>query len=317
MLWVVLGITVLAAVALVIARLCYRMVFYNLNDGEKDPYAVPPGEQYAQVADRMLLQIRELDELPFEQIYIRSRDGLRLAARYYHFRDNGPVQIQFHGYRGNAIREYSGGNVMAMELGYNSIVVDERAHGKSEGHTISFGILEQYDCLDWVEYACKRFGKETPIILSGVSMGAATVLMASALDLPENVAAITADCPYSSPSAIIRKVCRDIKVPAWLAYPFIALGGWVFGGFKLWESSPVEAVKHTNIPIHLIHGEDDRFVPCEMSRRIYEACAGPKRLVTFPGAGHGLSYLVDTPKYHAAFKSFMGACGIIKEKESD
>lgn len=315
MLWGVLAVAVLAGLVLVAARFCYRLVFYNLNDREKDVYAVPPGEQYEKIADRMLEQIRKLETIPFEQVYIRSRDGLRLAARYYHFRDGGPVQIQFHGYRGNALREYSGGNVIAQELGYNSLVVDERAHGKSEGHTISFGILERYDCLDWIEYVNGRFGPDTTIVLSGVSMGAATVLMASELDLPANVAAITADCPYSSPGAIIRKVCADVGIPGWLAYPVVALGGWVFGGFKLWKSSAVKAVKHTTVPIQLIHGEDDRFVPCEMSYEIYEACAGPKRLVTFADAGHGLSYLVDTPKYHHAFKSFMDACGILKQKE--
>lgn len=315
MLWVVLGIAVVTGLVLVLARFCYRVVFYNLNDQEKDAYAVPPGEQYEKLADRMLSQIRDLEQLPFEQVYIQSRDGLRLAARYYHFHDNAPVQIQFHGYRGNAVREYSGGNVMAQELGYNSLVVDERAHGKSEGHTISFGILERFDCLDWIEYVNNRFGTQTTIVLSGVSMGASTVLMASGLALPTNVAAITADCPYSSPGAIIRKVCRDVRIPGWLAYPFVALGGWVFGGFKLWASSPVKAVKNAKVPIQLIHGEDDRFVPCEMSCEIYEACAAPKRLTTFPDAGHGLSYLVDTPKYHQVFKSFMSACGIFKEKE--
>lgn len=312
MLWGLLGVAVIVGLILVVSRFCYRLVFYNLNDQEKDAYVIPPGEQYEKLADRMLDQIRKLDALPYEQVYIRSRDGLKLAARYYHFHDGGPVQIQFHGYRGNALREYSGGNVLAQELGYNSLVVDERAHGKSEGHTISFGVLERFDCLDWIEYVNNRFGADTPVILSGVSMGAATVLMASELDLPPNVAAITADCPYSSPGAIIRKVCRDVGIPGWLAYPFVALGGWVFGGFQLWKSSAVEAVKNTKIPIQLIHGEDDRFVPCEMSREIYDACAGPKRLITFPDAGHGLSYLVDTPKYHQAFKSFMSACGILK-----
>ncbi len=312
MLWWVLGISVIVGLILVGARFSYRLVFYNLNNREDDPYAVPPGEQYEKLAEQMLAQICQLEQIPFEQVYIQSRDGLRLAARYYHFHDNAPVQIQFHGYRGNAVREYSGGNVMAQELGYNSLVVDERAHGKSQGHTISFGVLERYDCLDWVEYVQQRFGQETPIILSGVSMGAATVLMASELDLPENVVAITADCPYSAPGKIIRKVCRDIGLPGWLLYPFVALGAWAFGGFRIWDSSPVKAVQNTKIPIQLIHGEDDRFVPCEMSREIYQACAGPKRLITFPEAGHGLSYLVDTPKYHEAFKSFMAACGVTK-----
>ncbi len=309
MLWL-LGAVALVAVILLISRYCYRMVFFNLNITENDPLVVPPGEQYAALAEPMLQIVGELAAMPYESVTITSRDGLKLFGRYYHFRDNAPVQLQFHGYRGNGIREYAGGHAMAQELGYNAIVVDERAHGKSEGHTITFGVKERYDVLDWVDYACQRFGKDTRIILSGVSMGAATVLMASELELPANVVAITADCPYSDPGAIIRKVCRDIKITPWLAYPFIVLGGLVYGRFALWASSPVKAVKKAKIPIHIIHGEDDRFVPCQMSRDILAACGGKARLVTFPGAGHGLSFLVDRKKYEDVFKAFLKECGI-------
>lgn len=312
MVWVFLILLGLSGVILWASRMTYRLVFYNLNHKEQDIYVVPPGDQYEKIADLMLRQIYELDQLPFEQLCITARDGIKLAARYYHFRDGAPVQIQFHGYRGNGVREYSGGCKIAEKLGFNAIVVDERAHGKSGGHTITFGIKERYDCVDWANYARNRFGERTPIILSGVSMGAATVLMASELELPANVVAITADCPYSSPGAIIRKVCRDIRLPSIVAYPFVVLGALVFGRFKLWESSAVKAVRNTRIPIQLIHGDDDRFVPCDMSREIYNACAGPKRLDTFPDAGHGLCCLVDPQKYEEVFTSFLRSCGVIK-----
>lgn len=310
MLWLFL-IPLLTGVVLLAAHFSYRLVFYNLNAKEQDVYVVPPGEQYEKIADRMLAQIHELNQLPFEQIYITSRDGIRLAARYYHFRDNAPIQIQFHGYRGNGVREFSGGFKVAREFGMNAIVVDERAHGKSGGHTITFGIKERYDCADWVEYASKRFGSDTPIILSGVSMGAATVLMASELELPDNVVGITADCPYSSPGAIIRKVCRGMKLPAWLVYPFVVLGAFAFGGFRLWESSAVKAVGNTNVPILLVHGDDDRFVPCDMSKEIYRACTGPCELLTIPDAGHGLCYYTDAPRYAQALRKFFNSCGLI------
>ena len=143
-------------------------------------------------------------------------------------------------------------------------------------------------------------------------MGAATVLMASELDLPETVAAITADCPYSSPGAIIRKVTCDVRLPPWIVYPFVILGALVFGHFPLWASSPVKAVRHTEIPILLIHGEEDYFVPCDMSREIRKACKGPAMLATFPFAGHGLSYLTDTRRYHAIYKEFFRICQILR-----
>lgn len=306
----ILFAVLLTALALLAARFCYRLVFYNINDVEEDVYAIPPGKQYEAVSDVILANIRQLQSLPYEQIYITASDGERLAGKYYHFKDNAPVQILFHGYRGNSTREYACGNQIARALGYNTIVVDERAHGKSGGHTISFGIKERWDCVDWADYARNRFGRNTKLILSGVSMGAATVLMASELDLPETVAAITADCPYSSPGAIIRKVAADVRLPSWLIYPFVVLGALVFGRFRLWESSPVKAVANTDIPILLIHGTDDRFVPCDMSRVIFAACGGPKRLETFKDAGHGLSYLTNSERYQTLYRQFFRECGI-------
>ena len=312
MIWVLISIGLLAAVILWLSRFCYRMAFYSLNEKEQDLYTIPPGKQYEDVADQILELIHEVDQLSYELVSITARDGLHLVGSYYHFKANAPVQILFHGYRSNGRREFSGNNRIAVKLGFNAIVVDERAHGKSGGHTITFGIKERYDCLAWAEYAAQRFGPDIPIILTGVSMGAATVLMASSLPLPQNVAAIIADCPYSSPGEIIRKVSRDVKLPPKLAYPFVVIGALVFGRFKLWETSPVEAVRRTQIPILLIHGDDDRFVPCEMSSQIYAACNSAAELVIFPGAGHALSYFTDTKLYEKTVLDFLKLYGVLK-----
>lgn len=312
MIWVFLSIGMLVAFVLWISRFCYRLAFYSLNEKEQDLYVIPPGKQYEDVADHILELIHEVDQLTYELISITAKDGLHLVGRYYHFKDNAPLQILFHGYRSNGRREFSGNNRLATKLGYNVIVVDERAHGKSGGHTITFGIKERYDCLAWAEYAAKRFGPDIPVFLTGVSMGAATVLMASELPLPSNVAAIIADCPYSSPGEIIRKVSADVKLPPALAYPFVVIGALFFGKFKLWESSPVKAVSRTRIPILLIHGDDDRFVPCEMSLKIYDACSGISERVVFPGAGHALSYFTDPELYERTVRDFLKLSGILQ-----
>lgn len=266
----------------------------------------------------MLSLIREMDEIPYEAVTISAYDGTKLAARYYHVRDGAPLQLQFHGYKGSALRDFCGGNKLARESGQNTLVVDQRAHGKSCGTTITFGIRERLDCLSWVEYANHRFGPDTPIFLSGVSMGAATVLMASELEFPANVVGIIADCPYSSPEAIIRKVCReDMHLPPVLVMLFIRLGARLFGHFDLKETSAVQAVRNTNIPILLLHGEDDRFVPCDMSREIFDACLSYKIRKSFPGAGHGLSYIVDTEKIFRGDFPVRGSMPEIEVRISD
>ena len=315
MLWL-LCFAGLLLIVLLIAGFSYRTAFYSSAHRKEDHYALPQGEQYEKEQPRMLSLIQEMDEIPYEAVTISAHDGTKLAARYYHVQDGVPLQIQFHGYRGTALRDFCGGNKLARESGQNTLVVDQRAHGRSGGRTITFGIRERMDCLCWAEYASQRFGSNTPIFLSGVSMGAATVLMASELELPCNVIGIIADCPYSSPEAIIRKVCReDMHLPPALVMPFIRLGARLFGHFDLKESSAVQAVRNTDIPILLLHGEDDRFVPCDMSREIFDACAGEKTRITFPGAGHGLSYIVDTVRYSEAVSRFVDQC--LRNSRSD
>lgn len=310
MVWILLVCVLVAALIIMGARFSYRLAFYNANLNDSDPYVVPPGEQYAACADRMLELIRELDGVAFEQVYITSHDGLKLAARYYHVKDGAPLQIQFHGFHSSGLRDMCGGNRLARKSGFNVLMVDQRAHGISEGHTITFGVKERLDCQDWIQYALDRFGSDTQIILCGISMGAATILMASDLKLPENVRGIIADCPYSSPGEIIRKVGRQMGIPGWLGYPFVMLGGLIYGHFAVWKHSAIKSVRNTQIPILLIHGEADDFVPCYMSKKIHSSCSGHSVLVTVPQAGHGLSYLVQPRLYEKAVADFIRFCGI-------
>ena len=142
-------------------------------------------------------------------------------------------------------------------------------------------------------------------ILSGVSMGAATVLMASNLELPSNVKGIIADCGFSSPAAIIKKVCKeDMHLPPVLVYPFVKLAAKWIGKFDLEEIGAVDAVKDTKVPLFLVHGTEDHYVPCSMAYEIKEAAGDMAQLHIFEGSGHVLSYMDDTPRYHALAQAF-------------
>ena len=193
-----------------------------------------------------------------------------------------------------------------MESGYNVLLVDQRAHGRSEGKCLSFGVLERRDCLSWVNFVVSRAGEGAKIVLYGMSMGAATVLMAAGLKLPENVVGIVADCGYTAPEAIIKTVIRKYHLPVFPIYPLIRLGGRLFGGFDLEEASAARAMDECDIPVLFIHGGDDRFVPCDMGRENYAHCrSAGKELLSVPGAGHGMSYMVDKTAYLTAVSTFL------------
>ena len=129
--------------------------------------------------------------------------------------------------------------------------------------------------------------------------------MAADLELPENVVAIIADCPYSSPFEIVAKVTQyDLKLPWKIIKPFMLLGARVFGHFNLKESSAIESVKKAKVPILIIHGDDDDFVPLDMSRRMQKENPELITLVEVPGAPHGLSFVVDNALYRQSVIDF-------------
>ncbi|MBQ2766584.1 MAG: alpha/beta hydrolase [Clostridia bacterium] len=309
--FMILALLIVLSAALIIARWAFGQAFAPPRG--IDPLALPEGEQYQRERVRMEKMIAEMAAIPYTEIRMTARDGTPLFARYYAVREGAPLQIQMHGYHGSAIRDFCGGGKLAIEAGHNILIVDQRAQGQSGGRAITFGVLERFDCLDWINYANDRFAPPC-ILLYGVSMGAATVLMANGLDLPANVRAVVADCPYSAPYAIIARVCGERGIPQKLAMPFVRLGGILWGGFDLCSAAPVESVMSAKVPMLIFHGEDDRFVPCEMSREIARHAGNHCRLETFPNAGHGLSFIEDFPRYAAAIEQFLADCGVETQK---
>jgi pimeloyl-ACP methyl ester carboxylesterase len=251
----------------------------------------------------MVAWTKEARAMPWKPYEIRSFDGLGLTAKYYEYSPDSVIELMFHGYRGNAERDLSGGVQRCFALGRSSFIVDQRGCGSSEGSVISFGINEHRDCLSWLELVRREFpGRK--IILTGISMGASTVLMAAGEDLPPNVVGVLADCGFTSAREVIQKVLKDMGLPPKLLYPFVKLGATVFGQFDLEETDAQTALKNCKIPVIFYHGEDDDFVPCAMSEKLYEACPTRKQLVTIPGAGHGLSYAVDPDRYLQTRQAF-------------
>ncbi len=314
--WILLGILfLLTAATVLIAYLCFRMAFHAPRGKEADSelIEIPEGEIYEPFRPQMERWTREVRAMPREHFTIRSFDGLELHGDFFEYAPGAPMEIMFHGYRGSAERDLSGGVQRCFLLKRSVLLVDQRCSRRSQGDVITFGIKEHRDCLSWVEFAVNHFGPDVKIILTGISMGAATVCMTADKDLPHNVLGILADCGYSSPKAIICKVIRDMRLPPCLAYPFVKLGARLFGHFDLEETSPEEALKHAAVPVIFYHGESDAFVPCDMSRRNYEVCASRKALVTVPGAGHGLSYPVEPERYLETLKDFFGPEGSAAE----
>lgn len=283
----------------------YYLTFRRNKTNIIDDRTLPEGEQYEPYNEGILKAIEKMLPVPFEDVYVESYDGLTLYGKYYQLAEGAPVVIFFHGYRCSSIRDGNGIFGLCERCGCNILMVDQRAHGKSEGKTMTFGIRERKDVLTWIAYVIKRCGRKTPVLLTGISMGAATVLMASNLNLPGNVKGIMADCPFSSPKDILKTVMKSLRLPDGIFYVLAKWSAKIYGGLDIEESSAKEAVAESKVPILLIHGDDDRFVPCSMSQECYDACGSEKKLVFVKNAGHGLSYCVDANLYEQEVLAFM------------
>ena len=278
----------------------YRKTFYQRRI---TPYDRINMKSFAPYEERIRELIDGMVERECERVTLTARDGTSLFARYYHVSDDAPLEILAHGYRGHALRDFAGGAKLCLDAGHNLLLIDQRAHGESGGKTISFGIKERFDILDWIDYARERFGGEKKIILVGVSMGAGTVIMAAGERLPDNVVGVIADCPFSAPVDIIERVGADRGFPKFLIKPLVFSGARLFGRFSLTESSPREAAARANVPILIIHGDADDFVPFSMSEEIQKA--NPSiMLEKIEGAEHAVSYLKDTERYTSLITKF-------------
>lgn len=275
----------------------YLVTFYSPYPSQNDLNIFPMGKQFKINHDKLVRLAKEVDQRKHEDIFITSFDGLKLYGRYYEIKKGAPLAIYFHGYRGVGPKDFCGGFNLSLKMEQNILLVDQRAHGISGGHTTTFGIKEKYDVKSWVDYAVKRYGFDTSILLYGVSMGASTILMSLGLDLPRNVVLIIADSPYISVKNVLMEFCKKILFPPHLGYFFLRISAFLFGNFKTKEGEVVPLIKNSRIPILIIHGEDDKIVPVYMSQKIKNAYPEQIQLEIFPKADHGLSYIVDKDRY--------------------
>ena len=292
------------------AMYAYRITFYSApqkpkkksnKPGQSNPFLASQYDPYRVEMRRLRDQ---LQNRPCEFVTTKSRDGLTLSGRYYHVADGAPLAIGFHGYRSSWLIDFSFGSELTEQMGHNLLLVDQRAQGLSQGHTITFGLLERQDLICWVEYANERFGTHTPIFLYGVSMGGATVLMTPQEQLTPNVKGIIADCPYANALEIILYVAKAMPIPQWITKPLVILGARIYGCFSIRETDARAELAKGHLPVLILHGDQDTFVPDFMSD---VAACNPDLIHRhlFPSADHGISCLVDPQRYRKIVTEFV------------
>ncbi len=245
-----------------------------------------------------------------EDVSITSRDGLKLAGTLFPVENARGTVLCLHGYTSSRMQDYSSLGRYFMENNFQLLLVDHRAHGDSEGTYIGFGILDRHDARKWLDFINERFGTEKKILIMGTSMGAATALMLSGLKLPENVAGIISDCAFTSPWDVFQSVLKNwYHLPAFPLMHITSMMSRKLAGYDYRECNAKEEVKKSTVPILLIHGGEDNFVPTQMCEEIYRNCPDAEMQI-IDGASHAESFYKDPKLYKKRLQEFFVKCGV-------
>ena len=301
-LWLAVSLLLLMLVsgAYIFCVACCRGKEINYLDAQAvsdSPYA----DYYSQIvsADRWL------KDHGCQDVFINSHDGIRLHGLWINAENAKGTVILFHGYRSTYLVDFSMAFEFYHNAGYNLLIPNQRAHGKSGGKYITFGIKESEDVLSWIAFHNRNFGL-IPVVLNGLSMGASTVLFTANMELPNNVCGIIADCGFTSPKEIVATVYRRvIHLPPVLSMWAVNIFSHIFAGVGLGDKDTRISLANSKVPVLMIHGKNDGFVPCKMSEIGYEACIGKKKLFLVDGADHGVSFVKDRDGYIREVVSFL------------
>jgi fermentation-respiration switch protein FrsA (DUF1100 family) len=243
----------------------------------------------------------------FEHHTLTSRDGLKLSGYYLPAsKPTDKLVILTHGYLGNAKQMGLFGQYYHNDLGYNIFMPDARGHGKSEGNYYGFGWPDRLDLIDWTYSLVKKLGPDTKVAYHGLSMGAATVLMASGEELPRQVKAIIADSPYESVYQLFKyQMNRMFHLPAFPLLDSTSVLTKIRAGYSFREASALKEVEKTNVPILYIHGKGDTFVPTEMTMDLYRHTSSDAELFLVPNANHGESFALAEDEYKMRTNHFL------------
>ena len=232
------------------------------------------------------------------ELTIAGDDGIKLVARVYlQPQVTHKWAVMVHPYRkdNNFMKPYGD---EYLKNGYNVLMPDNRAHGKSGGKYIGMGYLDKYDLKRWIEYITSA-DDNALIVIHGESMGASAALMLSGeSDLDDNVRVIVEDSGYSSAEAYLKwKLKRKFHLPSFPLIQLANLGFKTVAGFRISDADAIAAVEKSTTPTLFIHGSEDNTVPQQEAVRLYDAAGCTKKLFIAEGAGHTGSIVLDAQRY--------------------
>lgn len=296
-------LVIILLAGLFIGKYLYKLVINSHTDKSAFLKATPGTEKNPKNEQKK--RIQEWFKSCGKKEFMFSFDKLKLNSYVIKNRTNSDKWvIVCHGYNGSAIKQCENA-INFYNCGFNLIIPDARGHGKSEGEYIGLGWHDRLDILKYID----RIIRENPnakIILYGCSMGASTVLMTAGEEIPKNVKAVVADCGYSSAwNELSYQLKKFLYLPSFPFLNFMSFITKIKAGYKLQDADAVKQIKKCKIPVLIIHGSKDKFVPTKMADVLYDAATCQKEKLIIQNAAHVQSSVVNPTLYQTTINNFI------------
>ncbi|MFX3660563.1 MAG: alpha/beta hydrolase [Ectobacillus sp.] len=248
--------------------------------------------------------LRELESLPKEELWIPSPFGYNIHAYFIPAHGSKRFMIFCHGVTVNKLNSIKYSNLF-FKRNFNVLIYDHRRHGKTGGKTTSYGYYEKYDLKAVVDWVKQRFGPGITLGIHGESMGAATLLQYAGL-VEDGADFYIADCPFSDfYEQLAYRLKVEFKLPKWPILPFASAILKLRDGYAVQEVSPIKCVKNIKKPILFIHSKEDDYILSKMTEELYEQKSGPKQLFIAEKGAHALSYTENREEYEQMIDAFL------------
>ena len=266
----------------------------------------PTGTHYYAHREELKKVITEAKQIPCQEVWIKSDDGLNLFGRYY---DQGSTTtvVLVHGYQSNSYNNFSSLLKYFLSLQYNVCMIDQRAHGLSGGHFTTCGAKEQYDVLNWISWLEENTASEH-VFLYGISMGATTVGLASDKIRSVKVKGLMMEAGFTSfYDELVWCMEHVFTKKAALNYILLCIDFFLKADIK---ESTLQTLAKTKIPVLFLYGDKDKDVPTDHTRQNYLACASEKELCVVEGAGHTMCHMIGKESVEKKLRDFIAKYNI-------
>ena len=233
--------------------------------------------------------------------YFTTGKGLKLEAWEFPADSAIGTVALFHGHGGKKSSLLPEAAVF-NKLGYNTILLDFRAHGGSEGNTCTIGYKEAEDVKLVYDYIAGKGEKN--IILYGVSLGAATITKAIS-DYTLSPSKVILDMPFGSLSTAVTGRLKIMGLPPQPLGAMLTFWGGLENGFWAFNHKPYEYVKKIECPVLLQRGKLDPRVTQEETDLIYSNIHSQKKMVIYDSAAHESLCKKEYAKWTAEITSFL------------